>query len=116
MGGADGTQAVAMPSAATAYTSVAGVRALLDLDQAMAPLVVRGAPSLPVTPFLLGVGATDAASKSSSLEPWLPDPLGTGTSWGTSRARSTTPPGRWRGPTSRCSPRARAAGACSTGS
>lgn len=78
MGGAEGSQALALPGANTAYAEVAGVRALLDLDHAAAPLEVVGAAEPAVTPFLLAVGATDAASASAALEPYLPEPLGAG--------------------------------------
>lgn len=78
MGGAEGAQAVAMPGANLAYTEVAGVRALLDVNHAAAPLEVLGAAEPVVTPFLLAVGPTDAASASAALEPELPEPLGPG--------------------------------------
>ena len=71
MAGASGSQAVAMPDSTMAYTEVSGVRALLDLKQAVEPLLVNGAATPPTTRFLLSVGATDGASASAGLEPWM---------------------------------------------
>ncbi len=71
MAGTSGSQAVAMPDSTMAYTEVSGVRALLDLKQAVEPLLVTGAATPPTTRFLLGVGATDGASASAALEPWM---------------------------------------------
>jgi len=75
MASEEGSIVVAMPEAQMAYTSVAGVRALLDLNQALSPLDILGAAEARV-PFLVGVGASDGASASASLEPYLPEPLG----------------------------------------
>ncbi len=71
MGSAEGSLAVAMPEANMAYSSVAGVRALLDVNQALVPLLVNDVAEA-MTPFVLAVGATDALSASASLEPYLP--------------------------------------------
>ncbi len=71
----EGSLVVAMPEAQMAYTSVAGVRALLDVNQALSPLDIAGAAEARV-PFLVGVGPGDGASASASLEPNLPEPLG----------------------------------------
>ncbi|MSQ01393.1 MAG: carboxypeptidase regulatory-like domain-containing protein [Myxococcales bacterium] len=71
MAGVSGSQAVAMPEASMAYAEVSGVRALLDLKQAVEPLLVTGAAVPPATRFLLGVGASDGASASATLEPWM---------------------------------------------
>ncbi len=81
MGGAEGSQAIAMPDAVMAYTEVSGVRALLDLAHAGEPLLVGGAAVPPATRFLIGVGATDGASASAAFEPWLPEPVA-GAGWG----------------------------------
>lgn len=75
MGGADGALAVAMPGAQSAFTSVSGVSALLDVGQALSPMEVLGATSPPGTPFLLSVSAGDAASAGAALEPWLDEPI-----------------------------------------
>ena len=82
-GGVDGSTAVAMPGAATALAKVAGVTVMTDANQAATPLTVLGASEPPSTAFLLGVGATDAASAGVPLEPYLPAPVPDRTSgWG----------------------------------
>ena len=73
--GLEGSFSVAMPEANMGYTSIAGVRALVDVNQAMAPVSVTDAAEPIVTPFVLSVGATDGASATSALEPYLPAPL-----------------------------------------
>lgn len=75
MGDGEGSSAIALPGANLAYTEVAGVRALLDANQAVEPLTVLDAPRPPHTDFLLAVGPTDSASASAALEPYLPDPI-----------------------------------------
>ncbi len=80
MGRTTGAQAVAMPDSTMAYTEVAGVRALLDMGQALAPLEVTGAAEPPSTRFLLSVGPTDAASASAGFEPYFPEPV-KGSTW-----------------------------------
>lgn len=66
-----GATAIAMPGATMARAEVSGVTALLDVDQAGAPLEVTGTIPAPPVPLLLGVGATDAASAGAALEPYL---------------------------------------------
>ncbi|GDX83252.1 hypothetical protein LBMAG42_50630 [Deltaproteobacteria bacterium] len=89
MGSGEGSQAIAMPQAAMAYTEVSGVRALLDMNQAFSPLVVNGASVAPSTPLLLGVGAGDAASASAGFEPYFPEPID-GAAWGDLRGSVTS--------------------------
>ena len=65
-GTATGSTAVAMPGAAMAHTEIAGVTALLDINQAVSPLeVTKGNAE---TSFLLAVGPTDVASAAAAPE------------------------------------------------
>lgn len=73
-GADDGASAVAMPGASMARVGVAGVTALIDVQHALIPLEVSGGAA-PVTPFLVAVGALDAASASAALEAHLAEPL-----------------------------------------
>lgn len=72
-GTATGSTAVAMPGAAMAHTEIAGVTALLDINQAVSPLEVANGNA--ETSFLLAVGPTDAASAAAGLESHLVDPV-----------------------------------------
>lgn len=91
MGGTEGAQAVAMPGANLARTWAAGGRALLHRNHVVAPLQVVGAAEPAVTPFLLAVGPTVAASASATLGPVLPEPLGPGAGAGREVLVSTDP-------------------------
>lgn len=79
-GSATGSTAIAMPGAAMARTEIAGVTALIDVNQSAVPLVVADGGAN--TAFALSVGATDAASAAAGLEPHLADPVpGVETTW-----------------------------------
>lgn len=71
-GSATGSTAIAMPGAAMGRTEIAGVTALVDVNQAVAPLMVADGDAQ--ARFLLSVGPTDAASAAAGLEQDLPDP------------------------------------------
>lgn len=72
-GTATGSTAIAMPGAAMARTEIAGVTALIDVNQSVSPLEVATGDA--ETAFLLSVGPTDAASAVAGLEFHLPDPV-----------------------------------------
>lgn len=72
----EGSYSVAMPGANMGYTAIAGVRALVDVNQALSPMMVGESAEPVATPFLLSAGATDGASATSALEPYLSAPLG----------------------------------------
>ena len=72
-GTATGSTAIAMPGAAMGYTEIAGVTALLDINQAVSPLEVASGNA--ETAFVLSVGPTDAASAAAGLESHVDDPV-----------------------------------------
>ncbi len=79
-GAATGATAIAMPGASLSRTSISGVTALIDANQAVAPLFVRDGDA--ETRFLLAVGPTDPASAAASLEAHHDDPVpGHDTEW-----------------------------------
>lgn len=78
--GDQGSFAVALPDANLGYTSVAGVRALVNVDQALAPIMVGEAAEPVGTTFLLAAGATDGSSATAGLEAYVAEPL-SGAEW-----------------------------------
>lgn len=86
---ATGSTALAMPGAAMGRTEIAGVTAMVDINQAVVPLMVGGEAA-----FVLAVGATDAASAVAGLEPHLADPIpGHATAWRDVTGTVTDPAG-----------------------
>ncbi len=75
-----GSTAIGMPGASMARTEIAGVTALLDVNQSVVPLEVENGEQ--ETRFVLAVGPTDGASAAAGLEAHLAEPVpGYATAW-----------------------------------